>query len=62
MFMAPFTGSISGPLQGIAWGSTDAMYKGSLALGLPEDLVSVAAGFLYMPGWVVAAIFHNVGL
>ncbi|HHX83966.1 MAG TPA: hypothetical protein GX694_01280 [Actinomycetales bacterium] len=60
--MAPFTGSISGPLQDIALGSTGALANGSVALGMSEETAATVAGFLYMPGWVVAAIFSNFGL
>ena len=62
MFMEPFTGSISGPLQNIALVSPGLLAKGSLALGMPEDMATTAAGFLYMPGWLVAALFSNFGL
>lgn len=62
MFMEPFTGSISGPLQNIALGSTQALVEGSLALGMSEEMATTVAGFLYMPGWLVAALFGSAGL
>ena len=62
MFMEPFTGSISGPLQGIALGSAQALSNGSLALGSSEETATTIESFLYMPGWFVAALFSNLGL
>lgn len=62
MFMDPFTGIISGPLNQLAGGSAAGSMFGAQALGSSEVNAGTAAAFGLMPGWVVAALFNNFGL
>ena len=61
MFMAPFEGPIRGFIQNLTGGSVGALVNGLGSVGVPEDVANTVGAFALMPGWVVAAMFHNIG-
>lgn len=61
MFMASFDGPISGFIQSLTGVSVGALVNGLGSVGVPQDLATIMGGFAMMPGWVVAALFHNIG-
>lgn len=62
MFMEPFKGLISGPLNQLAFGSAQGSADALSSLGLPESEASALGGFGMMPGWLIALLFNSVGL
>ena len=62
MFMAPFTGPISGSIERLSLGSVEMLARTAGAMGSSQDTANTIAGFAHMPGWVIAALFSNFGL
>ena len=56
-----FDGPISGFIQNLAGGSVGALVNGLGSVGVPQDVANTVGAFALMPGWVVAALFHNIG-
>lgn len=62
MFMDPFEGPISGPLNQLAGGSAAGSIGAATALGSSEANAGMIGAFGLMPGWIIAAIANNFGL
>ncbi|HJE90220.1 MAG TPA: hypothetical protein K8V11_04355 [Dietzia timorensis] len=62
MFMDLFDGPVSGPLNDLALGSAGGSAAGAQALGSSEQNSGIIGAVGLMPGWIVAALAHNLGL
>lgn len=61
MFMEPFTGLLSGPLNQLAFGSAQGSADVAMSVGVPEDTAYTIGGYGMMPGWLIAAMAHMIG-
>ena len=62
MFIEPFDGILSGPLNQAAAGSAAGSMAGAQALGSSEMDAATIGAFGLMPGWIIAALANTLGL